>query len=72
MLSKRMQKSVFIAPFMDKRQLGAMQADLQRLYARLPLAPEDSVLLIPLDKEAMAEIYILGNNRLLTAVRKKN
>ena len=61
----RVQRSVFVAPQLDKKQLGRLQADLQRLLAGRH-APGDSLLIVPLRDEHVAEIRSIGDNNIFT------
>jgi len=61
----RVQRSVFVAPNMDKKQLLRLQADLQRLLAGRH-APGDSLLVVPLRDEHVAEIRAIGDNNIFT------
>ena len=69
--AERVQKSVFTAAFMHKRDLKALHADLKRLYARRPLSPADSVLLLPLRDEHVPKILVLGQNNIRTNLTEK-
>lgn len=69
--TERVQKSVFVAPFMDKRAFQALVAALEKLYARRPLAPGDSLLVLPLRKESVADIRVFGHNNIHTELREK-
>lgn len=61
----RVQRSVFVAAHMDKKQLARLQADLQRLLAGHH-APGDSLLIVPLRDEHVAEIRAIGDNNIFT------
>ena len=65
----RVQRSVFVAPHLDKKQLARVLADLQRLLAGRH-APGDSLLLVPLRDEHVAEIRVIGDNNILTELEK--
>ena len=69
--TERVQKSVFVAPFMDKRAFHALEASLKRLYARVPLATGDSVILLPLRKESVDDIRVFGHNNILSELTQK-
>lgn len=56
---------------MHKRDLTALRADLKRLYARLPLSPDDSVLVLPLRDEHLRKIFVLGQNNILANLGEK-
>lgn len=51
---------------MPRRALEALQSDLQRLYARAPLSPRDSVLILPLREEHAPEVSSFGHNNMHT------
>ena len=59
-----MQKSVFAAPFLDKKHLVRLQSALRHCYARQPLSPRDSLLIIPLREEYAADIAAFGSDAL--------
>lgn len=65
----RVQRSVFVAPNMDKKELARLLADLQRLLAGRH-APGDSLLVLPLRDEHVAEIRAIGENNILTELEK--
>jgi CRISPR/Cas system-associated endoribonuclease Cas2 len=62
----RVQKSVYVAAFLEKKHLVGLQLDLQRLFTLLPLGPGDSVLFIPLREEYRDNIEVMGHNNILT------
>jgi CRISPR-associated endonuclease Cas2 len=62
---KRVQKSVYAAPFMDKKDLARLQLDLRRLFAILPPGPADSVLFVPLREALREKITVIGYNNIL-------
>ena len=66
----RVQRSVFVAPELAKKQLLRLQADLQRLLAG-HLAPGDSLIVVPLRDEHLPEIHVLGLNNILSYFDEK-
>ena len=58
----RIQKSVFVAPHLLKKDLQRLRNDLNRVFARSPLAATDSILVIPLPNEYSGEITQWGSN----------
>jgi CRISPR-associated protein Cas2 len=67
----RIQKSVFTAPFMEKKHLTQLRAALGRLFARHPPAPADSLLIVPLPDEYVAAVTKFGNNNIHTHLQEK-
>ena len=55
---------MFAAPFLDKKQLLRLQLALRHCYARQPLSPGDSMLIIPLREEYTADITAFGADAL--------
>lgn len=66
-----MQKSVFAAPHLGKKDLMKLQLALRQLFARRPLAPGDSVCVIPLRNEYVPDIGVFGTNNILPALEEK-
>lgn len=66
-----MQKSVFAAPGMDKKDLVKLQLSLRQLFARRPLSPGDSVCILPLRNEYVPDIEIFGDNNMRTLFEEK-
>ena len=56
----RVQRSVFAAPFLERKQLARLQSALRHCYARQPLSAADSVLIIPLREELAADMAVFG------------
>ena len=67
----RLQKSVFVAPHMTKRDLVRLQLMLHQVFERRPLKPGDSVYIIPMPKELAAETEHFGHNNMFTSVLEK-
>lgn len=65
----RVQKSVFVAAFMEKKHLGGLQADLKRLFGLFPPNDRDSVLFVPLREELVAMVELVGCNNIFTELR---
>ncbi|MCS7035353.1 MAG: CRISPR-associated endonuclease Cas2 [Saprospiraceae bacterium] len=66
----RVQKSVFVAPNLEKKHLALLQNALQRLLNKR-IQPTDSLLIIPLRDDLAAEIAIIGHNNVLTELEPK-
>lgn len=66
----RVQKSVFVAPDMGKKHLLQLQNALQRLLAKR-MQPSDSLLIIPLREDLVAEIITIGHNNVLAELEPK-
>lgn len=66
----RVQKSVFIAPDLEKKHLLQLQHALQRLLTKR-LQPSDSLLIIPLREDLTTEIITIGHNNILTELEPK-
>ena len=67
----RVQKSVFAAPGMGKKDLVKMQLALRQLFARHPLVPGDSVCIIPLRDEYVPDIAVFGSNNMPPLLEEK-
>lgn len=65
----RVQRSVFVAANLDKKNLARLQADLKRLLDGRH-APGDSLLIVPLRDEHVAEIHHIGDNTIFTELEK--
>lgn len=66
-----MQRSVFVAPDMEKKDWQKLQHGLRQLFARRPLSPADSVYLLPLRNESVGEIGVFGVNNVLAVLSEK-
>lgn len=64
----RVQKSVFVAPNMEKKHLVRLQLGLQHLFNRHPLGPADSVYILPLPNESAENIDVFGANNIVPAL----
>lgn len=51
---------MFVAPDMDRKAWGRLQQGLRQLFARYPLRPADSLYIVPLRDEHVAEIQAYG------------
>ncbi|MCW5921256.1 MAG: CRISPR-associated endonuclease Cas2 [Saprospiraceae bacterium] len=67
----RVQRSVFVAPYLERKHLVRLRGALKQCYARQPLSPDDSLLLVPLREEYVADIEVLGVNNIITALAEK-
>lgn len=68
----RLQKSVFVAPHMVKKDLVRLQLMLMQVFQRRPLKPGDSVYIMPLPQEhAESTLHFGPNNALPTVLEKK-
>lgn len=61
---ERVQKSVFVANDMSRREVGLLKGQLKRLLSRL--GPADSVLILPLPDAEVSRIAVMGNNNIIT------
>lgn len=61
---ERVQKSVFVANHLGKRELGVMKSQLKR--ALEPLPPGDSLLILPLPEPDAKDIQVIGHNNVIT------
>jgi len=68
---ERIQKSVFVAAAMEKKHIMLLRGSLRRLFARYPLSPADSLILIPLRDEHVTDIEVFGNNNILPVLQEK-
>lgn len=65
----RVQRSVFVAAYVKPRDLEQLKAALDRLMARGPVSPQDSLLLMPLPEEVVAQTAAIGcANNILAAL----
>jgi CRISPR-associated endonuclease Cas2 len=55
----RLQKSVFIVPNFDARRLGILRGALLKILQE-PLALSESVLLVPIERDNLSSITLLG------------
>lgn len=60
---------MFAAPYMEKKHRARLQLALRQTFARTPLAPGDSLLIIPLREEYTADIAVHGNNNLIPTLQ---
>lgn len=67
----RLQKSVFAAPDMEKKHLVKLQLSLRQMFARQPMSPGDSLLIIPLPNEQAKETEVMGDNNIHTILLEK-
>ena len=67
----RVQKSVFAAPELGKKDLVRLQLALRQCFARHPLSPGDSVYIIPLREENAADIQVFGKNNIHPELEEK-
>ncbi len=65
----RVQKSVFAAPDMDRKAWGRLQQGLRQLFARHPLGAADSLYIVPLRDEHVAEIQVYGRPTVVEALQ---
>jgi CRISPR/Cas system-associated endoribonuclease Cas2 len=63
---ERVQKSVWVAAFLEKKQLQQLEQALGRLLRGRVLAPAEGVLILPLEEDQVARIRVLGDNNILT------
>ena len=61
---ERVQKSVFVANDMSRREVGVLRGQLARLLSRM--GSDDSVLILPLPDAEVKGILVLGNNNIVT------
>lgn len=59
-----MQKSVFVAAELEKKDLTRLQLALRQCFARQPMSTGDSVYIIPLREEYAADVVVFGNNNI--------
>jgi len=65
------QKSVFAAPNMEKKHLVKLRLSLRQLFARMPMAPGDSLYVIPLPNEYAGDVLHFGDNNALPELTEK-
>ena len=68
---RRAQKSVFAAANMANKDLVKVQLGLRQLFARMPMSPGDSLLIIPLPHDYAGEIETFGDNNIRTELLEK-
>lgn len=68
---RRIQKSVFAAPDLNKKHLVRLQLSLRQLFGRRPMSAGDSLYLIPLPEEYVPGIETIGENNLLPVLEEK-
>lgn len=62
---------MFAAPDMEKKHLVKLQLSLRQMFARQPMSPDDSLLIIPLPNEQAKETEVMGNNSIHTVLLEK-
>ncbi len=68
---RRLQKSVFVAPHMTKKELVRLQLMLRQVFERRPLKPGDSVYIVPLPNEFAEGADFFGSNNAFPALLEK-
>lgn len=66
----RLQKSVFVAPNFDTRRLEILRGSLLKLLPT-QLALEESLLLIPIERDNLSSIILLGDTVRTAGLLKK-
>jgi len=56
---------------MEKKHLVKLQLSLQQMFARQPMSPGDSLLIIPLPNEQAKETEVMGDNNIHTVLLEK-
>ena len=64
----RVQRSVFVARGLERREYSALRTALRRLLARHPCGPADSLLFIPLREGEETRIEAIGLNNAVTSL----
>ena len=67
----RIQKSVFMAPHLKKKDLVRLQLGLQQAFERRPLKPGDSIYIVSLSQELASETEYYGLNNAFTMLLEK-
>lgn len=62
---------MFVVPDMERKEWVRLQAQLRKLFARIPLRPSDSLFVVPLRDEHVAEIEAYGQGTLLVALQER-
>jgi len=57
---------------MEKKHLVKLELSLRQLFARLPMAPGDSLYLVPLPNEYVGDVGHFGDNNAIPALVEKN
>ena len=65
--AERIQKSVFVAAHLTRRDLGNLRTALRGLMARFPAGASDSIVFFPLEEDQVSKkVEVLGNNSVFT------
>jgi hypothetical protein len=56
---------------MEKKHLVRLELGLRQLFARIPLGPGDSLCILPLRDESVADITVFGDNNVVTELTPK-
>lgn len=70
----RIQKSVFVATYVEKKHWMQLEASLHKLFERRPLQPDDHLHVWPLGEAAAGQTRYYGHNNAFTRMlikRKK-
>lgn len=70
----RIQKSVFVATYLEKKHWGQLETSLQKLFERRPLQPENHLHVWPLGESDALKTRYFGHNNAFTQMlikRKK-
>lgn len=66
----RIQKSVFIAPNFDARQLQILRGSIQRLA--IQLSADESILVVPIEKDNTHDITWIGDSLKISQIIQKH
>lgn len=66
----RLQKSVFVAPDFDAKRLAILRGGIKRLLPTT-LLPDESIIVIPIEKDNTGEMLWAGNSQKLAVALKR-